>query len=141
MRSVAEDRGLAKQYDATSNSLLDAHATDRAGGLAGRCGVPIGAVTPLDTDLSATFQPDRLFCVDGPAPVVLHLELESSSRLGVRRDPLRYNAFVHHQTERPMHSVLLRPKANASDQISRASGGFPGWSRRRSPRLRSWVPR
>jgi hypothetical protein len=109
---------VGKPFDATLNALIDDHVADWAAFLAARCGVPMGAVTSLDTDLSATLQPDRLFRVDGPAPAVLHLELESSSRLGIPRDLLRYNAFVHHLTGLPVYSVLvlLRPRANASDQ-------------------------
>jgi hypothetical protein len=109
---------MAKPFDATLNSLIDGHVSDWAGFLAARCGVPMGAVTPLDTDLSVTLQPDRLFRIDGPFPAVLHLELESTSRLGIPRELLRYNAFAHHLTDLPVESllVLLRPKANAGDQ-------------------------
>ncbi|MGL6073877.1 MAG: hypothetical protein ACRC8S_06930 [Fimbriiglobus sp.] len=109
---------MAKPFDATLNCLIDERLTDWASYLAARIPVPIGAVQPLDTDLSATLQADRLFQIDGPTPCVLHLELESGSRLGIPRDLLRYNTFVHHQTEMPVHSILmlLRPKAQATDQ-------------------------
>ncbi len=109
---------MAKQFDATLNTLIDAHLTDWASFLAGRVGVPVGPVTALDTDLSATLQADRLFRLDGPTPTVLHLELESTSRLGIPSELLRYNVAAWGVTGLPVTSVLvlLRPKANASDQ-------------------------
>ena len=74
---------MAKPFDATLNTLLDAHEGEWAAFLAARVGVPLGPVESLDTDLSTTLQADRLFRIDGPGPVVLHLELESSGRLGI----------------------------------------------------------
>ncbi len=119
---------MAKPFDATLNTLIDGHVSDWAGFLAARCGVPMGEVTPLDTDLSATLQPDRLFRIDGLFPTVLHLELESTSRLGIPRELLRYNAFAHHLTDLPVESllVLLRPKANAGDQTGAYVVAGPG---------------
>ncbi|MBA4067095.1 MAG: hypothetical protein C0501_25985 [Isosphaera sp.] len=109
---------MAKAFDATLNTLIDDHVADWAGFLAARCGVPPGPATPLDTDLSATLQADRLFRVDGPAPAVLHLELESNGRLGMPEELLRYNGAARAAVGGlPVHSVLvlLRPKANATD--------------------------
>jgi hypothetical protein len=119
---------MAKPFDATLNALIDDHVGDWARFLAGRCGVPMGEVTSLDTDQSATLQPDRLFRIDGPSPAVLHLELESTSRLGIPRELLRYNAFAHHLTELPVAStlVLLRPRAKASDQSGEYVVAGPG---------------
>ena len=59
-----------------------------------------------------------MFRINGPVPALVHLELESSSHLGIPDDLLRYNVLLRHQTGLPVHSVLmlLRPKANASDQ-------------------------
>ena len=82
---------MAKPFDATLNTLIDAHAADWAAFLAVRTGVPPGPATVIDTDISSTLQADRLFRVDGPTPAVLHLELESSGRLGIPRELLRYN--------------------------------------------------
>jgi hypothetical protein len=109
--------GLAKTFDATLNSLIDAHLADWAGFLAARAGVPVGPVTALDTDLSATLQADRLFRIDTPAPEVLHLELESGGRLGIPGELLRYNVAAWGAIGLPIHSVLvlLRPKATATD--------------------------
>lgn len=112
---------MAKKFDATLNSLIDDHLADWAGFLGAHAGVPVGPVTPLDTDLSATLQADRLFRVDGPAPAVLHLELESTGRLGIPAELLRYNVAAWGATGLPVHSVLvlLRPKATATDLTGR----------------------
>jgi hypothetical protein len=109
---------MAKSFDATLNTLIDAHAGDWAGFLAARAGVPPGPASALDTDLSATLQADRLFRLDGPVPAVLHLELESTGRLGIPVELLRYNVAAEAANGLPVHSVLvlLRPKANATDQ-------------------------
>lgn len=77
--------------------------------------------TPLDTDLSTTLQADRLFRVEGATPAVLHLELESTGRLGIPGELLRYNVAAWGATGLPVHSVLvlLRPKATATDLTGR----------------------
>ena len=108
---------MAKAFDATLNTLIDAHVGDWAAFLAARAGVPPGPAAVLDTDLSATLQADRLFRIDGPAPAVLHLELESTGRLGIPGELLRYNVAAWGVNELPVHSVLLllRPKATATD--------------------------
>ena len=41
---------MSKPFDATLNALIDAHADDWAAFLAARVGLPLGPVTPLDTD-------------------------------------------------------------------------------------------
>lgn len=108
---------MSKPFDATLNTLLDAHAEDWARLLAARTGVPFGPVESLDTDLSTTLQADRLFRVDGPRPAVLHLELESSGRRGMPEELFHYNVAARVAHSRPVHSVLvlLRPKATATD--------------------------
>src|SRR3954471_4820668 len=102
---------MAKAFDATLNMLIDDHVGDWANFLAARAGVPPGPAVVLDTDLSATLQADRLFRVDGATPAVLHLELESTGRLGIPGELLRYNVAAWAVTARPVHSVLvlLRP--------------------------------
>jgi hypothetical protein len=109
---------MAKQFDATLNTLLDAHAADWAAYLAARVGIPPGPAVAEETDLSLTVQADKVFRINGPTPALVHLELESSSHLGIPLDLLRYNVLLHHSTGLPVHSVLvlLRPRANASDQ-------------------------
>ena len=108
---------MSKPFDATLNTLLDAHAEDWARFLAARTGVPFGPVESLDTDLSGTLQADRLFRVSGPRPAVLHLELESSGRLGIPGELLDYNVAARRATGGPVHSVvvLLLSKATATD--------------------------
>ena len=112
---------MAKAYDATLNTLIDDHAGDWAAFLAARCGVPPGPATVLDTDLSATLQADRLFRVSGPVPAAIHLELESTGRLGIPDKLLRYNVAARAVIDLPVHSVLvlLRPKATATDLTGR----------------------
>jgi hypothetical protein len=109
---------VAKVFDATLKTLIGNHFDEWATFLAARAGLPAGPAAPLDTDLSVTLQADRLFRVTGPAPYVLHLELESNGRLGVPVELLRYNVAALGATDLPVHSVLvlLRPKANATDQ-------------------------
>ncbi len=109
---------MSKPFDATLNSLIDDHVSDWGRFLASRTAVPIGPVTILDTDLSSTLQADRLFRIDGACPAAIHLELESTGRLGIPEELLRYNVAAWGAAGMPVHSilVLLRPKANASDQ-------------------------
>ncbi len=108
---------MAKQFDSTLNAMIDGDPTNWGNFLAARAGVPSGPIRTLDTDLSSTLQADRLFQVDGPARAILHLELESTSRLGIPGELLRYNVATWGVHDLPVHSivVLLRPKANASD--------------------------
>ena len=73
---------MSKPFDATLNSLIDGHAADWGNFFAARAGIPPGHVEPLDTNLSVTAQADKLFRIDGPTPAALHLEFESSGRLG-----------------------------------------------------------
>src|SRR6185437_4686465 len=111
------ERTMAKPFDATLNALIDEHLTDWANFLAARCGIPPGPAGALDTDLSTTLQADRLFRIDGPVPAAIHLELESSGRLGIPDELLRYNVSARAVVGLPVHSVLvlLRPKATATD--------------------------
>ncbi len=108
---------MSKPFDTILKHLLEVHEDDWAAYLAARVGVPFGPVSPINTDLSLTVQADKVFRIDGPTPGLVHLEMESSSHLGVPLRLLRYNALLHHGTELPVHSVLmlLRPRANASD--------------------------
>ncbi|MFO0823724.1 MAG: hypothetical protein U0792_11505 [Gemmataceae bacterium] len=109
---------MAKTFDATLNVMIDAHLEDWARFLAARCGISSGPVSSLDTDLSTTLQADRLFRIDGPVPAILHLELESSGRLGIPSELLWYNVAARAANNLlPVHSVLvlLRPKATATD--------------------------
>ena len=108
---------MNKPFDATLNSLIDDHLEEWASFLAVRAGLPMGPVVAIDTDLSANLQADRLFRIDGPSPLLVHLELESSGRLGIPGELLRYNVAAHGATNLPVASIvlLLRPKATATD--------------------------
>jgi hypothetical protein len=108
---------MSKPFDASLNSLIDDRPDDWAAFLAARAGIPPGPAEVIDTDLSLTVQADKVFRINGAVPALVHLELESSSHLGIPHDLLRYNVLLWHQTGLPVHSVLLlRPRANASDQ-------------------------
>ena len=109
---------MAKTFDSTLNTLIDAHVGDWASFLAARCNVPPGPVRVLDSDLSSTLQADRLFRIDGAVSAIVHLELESSGRLGIPNELFSYNVAAWTANEYlPVHSVLvlLRPKATATD--------------------------
>jgi len=114
---------VAKPFDATLNNLIDARPDDWVRFLAPRAGLAPGAAEVLDTDLSITVQADKVFRIAGAQPALLHLELEANPRLGIPEDLLRYNVLLHHLHRLPVHSVLLllRPKANASDQTGHYS--------------------
>lgn len=108
---------MHKPFDATLTTLIVDHLGDWAAFVAARAGLPVAPAEPLDTDLSTTLQADRLFRVNAAPPFVLHLELESTGRLGIPVELLRYNVAALGATDLPVHSVLvlLRPKANATD--------------------------
>ena len=109
---------MAKPFDATLNALIDLRPGDWADGFARLAGIPPGPSTVLDTDLATTLQADKLFRIDGPRPSLLHLELEANPRTGIPRELMRYNTLIDHQHDLPVATVLilLRPKAQASDQ-------------------------
>jgi predicted transposase YdaD len=71
----------------------------------------------VDTDLSVTAQSDKAFRLTGPPAAILHVELQSTPRLGIPSDLLRYNKLLGHNREEPVYSVvvLLRPKVVATD--------------------------
>jgi hypothetical protein len=107
-----------KPFDASLNALIDDRPDEWAAFLVARAGIPPGPAEAIDTDLSLTVQADKVFRINGPVPKLVHLELESSSHLGIPHDLLRYNVLLWHHTGSPVHSVLmlLRPQANATDQ-------------------------
>ena len=113
-RSGSDDQ----KFDTSLNQLIDLRPEEWATFFAARAGVPPGPVEVLDTDLSSTLQADKLFRVNGSVPAALHLEFESSGRLGIPERLLRYNVAARAVLGSiPVHSVLvlLRPEANASD--------------------------
>ncbi|WP_020472551.1 RpnC/YadD family protein, partial [Zavarzinella formosa] len=108
---------MAKQFDATLNSMIDVRSGDWAACFARLTGIPPGPSVSLDTDLATTLQADKLFRIDGERPSLLHLELQSNSRLGIPAELMRYNVLAGHQQNLPVETVLvlLRPRAIASD--------------------------
>ena len=121
---------MAKTYDNVFSRLIDDHLADWAAYLAERIGLPPGPATAVETDLSSNLQADRLIRVAGPEPALIHLELESSSRLGLPDRLLSYNVAAWRTSGEPVRSVLmlLRPAAQASDQTGRLTlshGGVP----------------
>ncbi len=121
---------MTKPYDTAFSRLIDDHLDDWAAYLAGRLGVPAGPATAVETDVSSNLQADRLIRVAGPQPALIHVELESSSRLGIPNRLLNYNVAAWRTNGEPVRSVvmLLRPSARASDQTGRLTlshGGVP----------------
>lgn len=109
---------MSKPFDTMLNTLIGVHEEDWARHFGDRAGISSGAITSLDTDLASNLQADRLFLIgDGESKAVLHLELESSGKLGRPAKLLRYNVAAWAQYDAPVHSVLivLRPKGNARD--------------------------
>lgn len=129
--SGAREPIVAKPYDASLNDLIGAGPDDWAAHFAALAGIPPGPAEPLDTDLATTVQADRVFRIGGAAPAVLHLELESSSRLGTPHELLRYNTLIDHHYGLPVETVLilLRPAARATDRtgvyVRRGPAGNP----------------
>jgi hypothetical protein len=72
---------MAKPFDATLNSLIDAWPEDWVAFLCAKLGIPAGPAEAIDTDLSATVQADKVFRLHSPR-AYLHLELEANHRLG-----------------------------------------------------------
>lgn len=112
---------MAKTYDNAFSRLIDDHLADWAAYLAERVGLPPGPATAVETDLSSNLQADRLIRVAGSEPGLIHLELETSSRLGLPNRLLSYNVAAWRTSGEPVRSVLmlLRPSAQASDQTGR----------------------
>ena len=109
---------MAKPFDTSLNRIIDTRPHEWASFFAERVGIPPGPAKTLDTDLATSVQADKAFLIEGESPAILHLELESGSRLGIPAELLRYNVLLDSQHQLPVYSVLvlLRPKAVASDQ-------------------------
>jgi hypothetical protein len=108
---------VAKEFDAELKVLTTGHVDEWANFLCPRVGVPLGPAEAVDADLSTNVQADRLFRVNGSVPAILHLELESSGRLGRPTRFARYNILAHAAMALPVHTaaILLRPEADSSD--------------------------
>jgi hypothetical protein len=119
---------MSKPFDSMLNSLIDDHLQDWGHYLAKRFQLPTGPVKAVDTDLSKNLQADRLFIIEADPAYAIHLEMESSSRLGIPKELLRYNVLASDIVGKDVYSVimLLRPRANASDLTGRYSRGKSG---------------
>ena len=104
---------MSKPFDATLKTLVQDHPEDwlRLAGL------PIdGSVDVVDADLSTvTTQADKLLRVNGPAPCLLHVELQADLDEYVDVRVLRYNVLAFERHGLPVVSllVLARPKADS----------------------------
>lgn len=74
---------MSKRFDPTLNRLIDLQPTAWANYFATRFNFPLGPVTVLDTDLATSVQADKIFLIESDTPFIIHLEFESSSRLGI----------------------------------------------------------
>jgi hypothetical protein len=117
-------------FDPTLKQLIDLFGADWAAFLRVQLGLPTGnPVTLIDSNLS-TFTPeaDKVFQVGGAQPFLIHLELESDSRLGLPDRILKYNVLLTDKHQLPVRSVvmLLRKEALASDRTGLLERGIPG---------------
>ena len=109
---------MAKPFDATLNSMIDAGPAEWVQAFAELAGVSAGPSQIVDTDLATTVQSDKVFKIDGPSPMLLHLEFEVNPSLGIPRRLMRYNTLIDYKYDLPVETVLvlLRRKALSSDQ-------------------------
>ncbi len=121
--NVARNRGksrgggdvVSKPYDSTTKELVEAHPADwlALGGLA--VGLPIGLI---NSDLSTlTSQADKVILVDGPAPWLVNMELQSGRDTSLPLRVLRYHILLRYRHGIAVESliVLLRPEADGPE--------------------------
>jgi hypothetical protein len=107
---------MAKVYDATLNSMIDQYPQKWVDLIGTLTGIAVGPATPVDSDLSATLQADRLFLIEGDEPYLLHVELETSAALGMPKRLLKYNAAASKDELEVLSIViLLHRQGNPSD--------------------------
>jgi predicted transposase YdaD len=113
---------LSKPYDATSKDLIE---TDPAGWVTFLgCPVAPSAVRLVDADVSTvTTDADKVIRVDGPAPWLLHLDIQTSWEEAMDRRVLRYNALLHQRHALPVASVVVILRSAAS--MSALTGVLP----------------
>jgi predicted transposase YdaD len=96
---------LAKPFDAITRTLLRAHPDDWLALFGLGRGLPVRVV---DSDLSTiTAEADKVLQVDGPAPCLIHVEVQSSYDPSLPRRLFRYNALLDLRHELPVHSVAV----------------------------------
>ncbi len=103
---------MSKPFDATLKTLVQDHPLDWLR----QAGMTInGSVDVIDADLSTvTTQADKVIRVNGPAPSILHVELQADADEYLDLRVLRYNVLTHEKHLLPVHSmvVLVRSKAD-----------------------------
>lgn len=120
---------MSKPFDATTKELL---AFDPGPWLAYLGVVPDGPVSVVDADLATvTAEADKVFRVDGPAPYLVHVEVQSSGDLTLPRRLLRYNVLLDLRYDLRVRSVavLLRPEADRPNLTGTLDLRLPDGSR------------
>lgn len=83
----------------------------------------------IDSDLSTlTAEADKVIWVDGPAPWIVHIELQASRDARLEERLHRYNALLSYRHEAPVRSavVLLRPEAEVAGLTGTFDRRLPG---------------
>lgn len=115
---MQDERG-PRPYDVTSRLLID---TDPAGWLRW-AGLPVdGPVRAVDSEISTVLaEVDKVLRVDGPAPWLAHLELQSGHDRTLPVRLLQYHGLLLRRHELPVEStvVLLRPQADGPELSGR----------------------
>jgi hypothetical protein len=106
-------------FDPVLKQLADRHGPAIVGWFQRALGLPTGGpIEVVQPNLPAvTVDADRVYRIEGPTPLLLHTEWESSSALGRPDRFLVYNTLLTRQTELPVQTVvvLLRKEAHSSD--------------------------
>jgi predicted transposase YdaD len=104
---------MAKRFDVTLKTLVNAHPTDWLA----FAGLPVGtAVAVLEAELSTiSAAADKVIRVESPDPYIAHLEFQSGQDQNLDRRILTYNVLLRNKYELPVRSVavLLRPQADS----------------------------
>ena len=111
---------MARQYDATTKYLLEAHPLDWIQ----LAGLPSGKISVVDADVSTiSLAADKVFRVDGADPYIAHFELQSGPDSRLDRRTLTYNVSLGWRHQLPVRSVvvLLRPAAMVPEVIGRVA--------------------
>src|SRR4051794_8685749 len=106
---------MAKPYDVSTRSLVEDYPETW---LAYLGIVPDGPVSVLDANLSTvSAEADKVIRIDGPVPLLVHLEMQTSADPTLARRLLRYNAMIDLTHDARVRSVLilLRPQADRAD--------------------------
>lgn len=104
-----------RPFDTTTRLLIE---SDPAGWLSW-IGLPAdGPVQVLESDVSTVLaEVDKALRVDGPAPWLAHIEIQTGRDRRLPSRMLQYHALLHHRHDLRVEStvVLLRPEADGPD--------------------------